>query len=46
MMKPELYVGRSAQIVDKFCGPGGKLEKRLKPYQEAIRGSKAAELSV
>lgn len=46
MMRPELYVGRSAQIVDKFCGPGGKLEKRLEPYQAAIKGVKAAELNV
>ncbi|POR39472.1 Adenylosuccinate lyase [Tolypocladium paradoxum] len=46
MMRPELYVGRSAQIVDKFCGPGGKLEKKLEPYQAAIKGAKAAELNV
>lgn len=46
MMKPELYVGRSAQIVDKFCGPGGKLEKKLEPYQAAIKGAKVVELTV
>lgn len=46
MMKPELYIGRSAQLVDKFCGPGGKLEKKLQPYQEVIQKAKAAELSV
>lgn len=46
MMRPELYVGRSAQIVDKFCEPGGQLEKKLEPYRAAIKGSKAAELSV
>ena len=46
MMRPELYIGRSARIVDKFCGPGGKLEKKLEPYQEAIKAAKAAELSV
>ncbi|KAB5563047.1 L-Aspartase-like protein [Coniochaeta sp. 2T2.1] len=46
MMKPELYIGRSGQIVDKFCGPGGKLAKKLEPYQSAIKGAKAAELSV
>ncbi|KAK5992027.1 Adenylosuccinate lyase [Cladobotryum mycophilum] len=46
MIKPELYVGRSAQIVDKFCGPGGKLEKKLAPYQAAIKGTRAAELNV
>jgi len=46
MVRPELYVGRSAQIVDRFCGPGGKLEKKLEPYQAAIKGVKAAELNV
>ena len=46
MMRPELYVGRSSQIVDKFCGPGGKLEKKLEPYQAAIEGAKPAELNV
>ena len=46
MMKPELYIGRSAQLVDKFCGPGGKLTKKLEPYQAAIEAAKAAELSV
>ena len=46
MMRPELYVGRSAQIVDRFCGPGGKLEKKLERYQAAIKGAKAAELKV
>ncbi|RBR03690.1 uncharacterized protein FIESC28_11728 [Fusarium coffeatum] len=46
MMKPELYIGRSAQLVDKFCGPGGKLEKKLQPYQAAIQKAKAAELNV
>ncbi|KAH8175583.1 lyase domain-containing protein [Sarocladium implicatum] len=46
MMKPELYIGRSAQLVDKFCGPGGKLTKKLEPYQAAIDAAKAAELNV
>ncbi|KAF5720977.1 adenylosuccinate lyase [Fusarium mundagurra] len=46
MMKPELYIGRSAQLVDKFCGPGGKLEKKLAPYQDSIQKAKAAELNV
>lgn len=46
MMRPELYIGRSPQIVDKFCGPGGRLEKKLAPYLAAIKGAKSAELSV
>ncbi|KAF2666907.1 Adenylosuccinate lyase [Microthyrium microscopicum] len=46
MLKPELYTGRSSQIVDKFCGPGGKLEQKLAPYQASIKAAKAAHLSV
>lgn len=37
VMSPELYVGRSASIVDKFCGPGGKLEKRLEEPSTMLR---------
>ncbi|KAG9253155.1 L-Aspartase-like protein [Emericellopsis atlantica] len=46
MMKPELYIGRSVQIVDKYCGPAGPVEKALAPYQEYISGSATAELNV
>ncbi|KAM5352076.1 hypothetical protein ACJ41O_004799 [Fusarium nematophilum] len=46
MMKPELYIGRSVQIVDKYCGPSGPVEKALAPYQEYISGCATAELSV
>ncbi|RGP80521.1 adenylosuccinate lyase [Fusarium longipes] len=46
MMDPKLYIGRSAQLVDKFCGPGGKLDKKLQPYKEVIQKAKAAELNV
>jgi adenylosuccinate lyase len=46
MLRPELYIGRSPQLVDKFCGPHGKLTKALEPYQAAIQATKAAELHV
>lgn len=46
MMQPELYIGRSIQIVEKYCGPGGAVEKALAPYQQYIAGSATAQLSV
>lgn len=46
MLKADLYIGRSAEIVDKYCGPGGVVEKALAPYAAYIKGSSSAELSV
>ncbi|KAM3450491.1 hypothetical protein MY3296_006054 [Beauveria thailandica] len=46
MLKAELYTGRSAEIVDKYCGPGGPVEKALAPYREYIKGAATTELSV
>lgn len=46
MLKAELYTGRSADIVDKYCGPDGPVEKALAPYQEYIKGAETAQLNV
>jgi adenylosuccinate lyase len=46
MLKAELYIGRSVEIVEKFCGPGGPVEKALVPYLEYIEGSSTAELNI
>ena len=46
MMQPELYIGRSVQIVEKYCGPGGAVEKALAPYQKYIAGSVTTQLNV
>ncbi|KAF4125824.1 adenylosuccinate lyase [Geosmithia morbida] len=46
MLKAELYTGRSSQIVDKYCGPGGAVEKALAPYEEYIKSSATAKLNV
>lgn len=46
MLKAELYIGRSVEIVEKYCGPGGAVEKALAPYSEYIKGSSTAELNV
>lgn len=46
MLKAELYIGRSVEIVDKYCGPGGPVERALAPYMTYIKGSSTAELNV
>ncbi|KND93900.1 Adenylosuccinate lyase [Tolypocladium ophioglossoides CBS 100239] len=46
MLKAELYIGRSVEIVDKYCGPRGPVEKALAPYMAYIKGSSTAELNV
>lgn len=51
MVTPELiyllrYTGRSAEIVEKYCGPGGPVEKALAPYSEYVQTAPTAELDV
>ncbi|KAK0629503.1 L-Aspartase-like protein [Bombardia bombarda] len=46
MLKSELYTGRSADIVERFCGAGGTLEQKIKPYKAIIDKTTTAELSV
>ncbi|KAG6021790.1 hypothetical protein E4U19_005474 [Claviceps sp. Clav32 group G5] len=46
MLQPELYIGRSIEIVNKYCGPGGVVEKALAPYQQYILKSTTAQLNV
>ncbi|EGR47112.1 hypothetical protein MKX07_003956 [Trichoderma sp. CBMAI-0711] len=46
MMKPELYVGRSIEIVERYCGAGGPVEKALAPYAQYLAHSTTAQLNV
>ncbi len=46
MMDPKLYIGRSAAIVEKFCGQGSIVEQRLLPYKSYISKAGTAELNV
>ncbi|OTB09613.1 hypothetical protein M426DRAFT_316161 [Hypoxylon sp. CI-4A] len=46
MLDPKLYTGRSATIVDRYCGKGGVVEKKLEPYQEFISKVETAQLSL
>lgn len=46
VLDPALYVGRSATIVERLCGPGGKVEAALKPYSAYLNSAETAQLHV
>ncbi|KAI0839856.1 adenylosuccinate lyase [Hypoxylon sp. FL0890] len=46
MLDPKLYTGRSATIVDRYCGKGGVVEKKLEPYREYISKAETFQLSL
>ncbi|KAH7035819.1 adenylosuccinate lyase [Microdochium trichocladiopsis] len=46
MLRPELYTGRSAQIVERYCGPGGVVEKKIQPYKAIFENTATTELHV
>ncbi|KAK5630979.1 hypothetical protein RRF57_006694 [Xylaria bambusicola] len=46
MLDPKLYIGRSAEIVEKYCGAGGPVELKLVPYMKYITETTTAELNV
>lgn len=46
MLKAELYTGRSAEIVERYCGPDGPVSKALAPYADYIMGTTTAKLEI
>ncbi|KAI1387392.1 adenylosuccinate lyase [Hypoxylon trugodes] len=46
MLDPKLYTGRSSTIVDRYCGQGGVVEKKLEPYRDYISKVETAQLSL
>ncbi|KAI0113570.1 adenylosuccinate lyase [Nemania sp. FL0031] len=46
MLRPELYIGRSVEIVERYCGPGGVAEKKIQPYRAIFEKSVTTELNV
>ncbi|KAI1473250.1 adenylosuccinate lyase [Daldinia caldariorum] len=46
MLDPKLYTGRSTTIVDRYCGKGGEVEKKLEPYREYISKAETAQLNL
>lgn len=46
MLDSKLYTGRSVEIVERFCGEGGVLEQKIKPYKAFVDVAVTAELNV
>ncbi|KAH9907401.1 adenylosuccinate lyase [Xylariomycetidae sp. FL2044] len=46
MMDPKLYIGRSATIVEKYCGKGGEVEQKVERYKEHLEKSETAQLTL
>lgn len=46
MLRAELYMGRSVQIVERFCGGGGIVEEKLKRYKSSVENLATAQLAV
>jgi adenylosuccinate lyase len=46
MLRPELYIGRSVEIVERYCGPEGVVEKKIQPYKADVEKSATMELNV
>lgn len=46
MLDPKLFIGRSASIVQRECGPGSDTEKALAKYMDYINTSATSQLSV
>ena len=46
LLDPKLFVGRSGEMVERYCGKGGPVEERLAPYAEYIATAGTAQLKV
>lgn len=46
LLDPKLFVGRSVEMVERYCGQGGPVEEKLKPYTEYIAKAGIAQLNV
>ncbi|KAN0080702.1 L-Aspartase-like protein [Elaphomyces granulatus] len=46
MLNAESYIGRSVEIVERYCGAGGPVEKKLAQYMKYITESGTAQLNI
>lgn len=46
MLKADLYIGRSVEIVERFCGEGGVLEGKIQRYRHFLEEAVTTELNV
>lgn len=46
LLDPKLFVGRSAEMVERYCGKGGAVEEKLRPYMDRVTKVGTAQLNV
>lgn len=46
MLDPKLFIGRSAEIVERYLGSGGPVASKLEKYQDYIASTATSTLSV
>ncbi|GKT53291.1 adenylosuccinate lyase [Colletotrichum tofieldiae] len=46
LLDPKLFIGRSVEMVERYCGQNGPVQEQIKPYAEYIKKTGATELSV
>lgn len=46
MLDAKLFTGRSAEIVERYVGPGGPVENKLDKYKNYVESTATAELNV
>ncbi|KZL86800.1 adenylosuccinate lyase, partial [Colletotrichum incanum] len=46
LLDPKLFTGRSAEMVERYCGQNGPVQEQIKPYAEYIKKTGATELNV
>lgn len=46
LLDPNLFTGRSAEIVERYLSPNGPVQAKLDKYKDFITSAKTAELHV
>ncbi|KAI9772448.1 MAG: adenylosuccinase ade13 [Geoglossum simile] len=46
LLDPKLFIGRSPEIVERYAGPNGVVDKKLEKYKSYVESSATAQLSV
>ena len=46
LLNPKLFVGRSVEMVEKYCGKSGPVEEKLAPYMDHITKASTVQLKV
>lgn len=46
LLDPKLFIGRSVEMVEKYCGKGGPVEEKLAPYMDYITKAGTVQLNI